>query len=236
MATLALFVVVLDRPLLSYKPGQYVSLGLNDGVDLVQRPYSVVSIDTQLTRVELFVRRLPDGRFSKLLWCLGPGQRLVVGPAKGLFTLDRGDLRPRIMVGTGTGIAPLLAMLESLAADPDPTPSVLIHGASYADELVHRERAEGWIASGLSLDYRPTVSRPQEHRNSDWFGRTGRADDQLRALLDERRLLRAGGSIAYLCGNPEMVLSCATLLRGSGFAAADVRVELFHAPTAISAA
>ncbi len=229
-ATLAVFVVVLDQPLLKFRPGQYVSLGIADGAQLVQRPYSIVSVSQAGTRLELFIRRLPDGRFSNLLWRQAPGARLVVGPAKGLFTLDLDDRRPRVLIGTGTGVAPLVAMLESVALDSDHVPTVLLQGASFADELVFRDRVAGWVRDGLPLDYRPSVSRPQDGRNWGWAGRTGRVEALLETLLDEWRWLRAGGSTAYLCGNPDMVTSCSALLRSAGFAPHDIRVELFHAP------
>jgi phenol hydroxylase P5 protein len=229
-ATLGVFVVVVDDPVTALRAGQYVSLGIQAANELVQRPYSVVSCTQSGSRLEFFVRRLPDGRFSNLLWSLPVGDRIYVGPPKGLFTLDPDDRRPRLMVGTGTGVAPLVAMLDQANQARDLVPTVLIHGASFADELTFGERIGSWISHGLPLDYRPTVSRPAESRNGGWNGRTGRVDRQLNALLDDWRWLRAGGSVAYLCGSPEMVSDCSQALVSAGFSAADIRVELFHAP------
>ena len=58
------------------------------GEKLVQRPYSVVSLDEPTNRLELFIRRVPDGELTSLLWVLGVGVRVRIGPAKGLFVLD----------------------------------------------------------------------------------------------------------------------------------------------------
>jgi len=230
--TLGVFTVVTDRPIVGFRPGQYVSLGVVDGGELVQRPYSIVSLGEGGTRLEFFVRRLPDGRFSNLLWRQVPGARLLVGPLKGLFTLDAQDRRPRVLIGTGTGLAPLLAMLEAAATAGDHTPTVLVHGASFHAELAYGERIAAFAANGLTLDYRPTVSRPQEKRNAGWGGRTGRAEAQLAQLLEEWRWLRAGGSVAYLCGNPDMVAACRAVLIEAGFGERDIRFELFHQPVA----
>ncbi len=231
-ATLGVFVVVLDNPLVDFKPGQYVSLGVAVGLELVQRPYSIVSLANGGKRLEFFVRRLPDGRFSNLLWATAPGTRLHVGPLKGLFMLDTEDTRPRILVGTGTGVAPLLAMLDAAAERGDRVPNVLIYGTSYHYELAYRERVAMWISGGLKLDFRPTVSRPNDDRNLGWSGRTGRADAELGRLLDEWRWLKAGGSVAYLCGNPDMVAACTQTLARAGFSEHDIRTELFHPPAA----
>ena len=225
---MAEFVVVLDAPLAAYRSGQYVSLGVEHGGELVQRPYSIVSVGMSGTRVELLVRRLPDGRLSNLLWALAPGARLRVGPPRGLFVLDAHDARPRLMVGTGTGVAPLLAMLADSAARRDAAPNVLIHGVSYWVELAYGERIAGWAAAGLPIDYRPTVSRPHERRNSGWCGPVGRAETRLEELLADSPAARNG--VAYLCGNPDMIEACRRVLLAAGVAAADIRAEQFHAP------
>ena len=229
--TLGIFVVVLDAPLAKFEPGQYVSLGVfDDAAGLVQRPYSIVSLDAGGKRLELFIRRLPDGRLSNLLWRQSLGARLRVGPPRGLFSLDAADQRPRLLVGTGTGVAPLLAMLDALAVERDRTPSIFVHGASFHAELAYRERIVGWLARGLDLDYRPTVSRPHDERNAGWRGLVGRAEAQVERLLTESPALARGGSVAYLCGNPDMIAAVSVVLGEAGFAEQDIRVEQFHPP------
>jgi propane monooxygenase reductase subunit len=232
--TLAVFVVVLDAPLGAYSPGQYVSIGVESGGALVQRPYSVVALDRGGTRLELFIRRLPDGRLSNLLWALPLGARLHVGPARGLFVMDvmdaLGGARPRLLIGTGTGLAPLLAMLADAAARHDGAPHYLIHGVSYHAELAYGDRIAAWMAGGLPLVYLPTVSRPHERRNAGWSGPTGRAETVVERLLGEKPALTGG--TAYLCGNPDMIDSCRRVLIAAGVAPPDIRAEQFHAPSA----
>ncbi|MDL2334829.1 MAG: FAD-binding oxidoreductase [Chloroflexota bacterium] len=226
--TLGVFAVVLDAPLGAYKPGQYVSLGMENAGELVQRPYSIVSLDRTGTRVELFIRRLPDGRLSNILWALSLGARVRVGPARGLFVLDRDDARPRLLIGTGTGLAPLLAMLDDACARADTTPNVLIHGVSWFAELAYASRIRDWQAGSVPIDYRPTVSRPDERRNSGWDGPVGRAEAQVeRLLLDHPALVDAP---AYLCGNPDMIDACRRALLAAGVAPTDIHAEQFHAP------
>ena len=132
------------------------------------------------------------------------------------------------MVGTGTGLAPLLAMLADSDGRRNATPNVLIHGVSYYAELAYGERLAQWAANGVPIDYRPTVSRPHERRNETWTGPVGRAEAQLARLLEESADARGG--VAYLCGNPDMIDACRVVLAGAGFAPADIRVEQFHAP------
>jgi len=226
--SMAVFGIVLDQPMIGFKPGQYVSLGvLRDGA-LLQRPYSIVAISADGFRVELFIRRVPDGALSPLLWTLEPGTRVRIGPPKGLFVLDPADPRPRVFVGTGTGLAPLLAMLGDLSARGDLAPNVLIHGVSYGTELAYAERIDTWLSSGLDLWYIPAVSRPGDVRNAEWTGTTGRADAVLGRVLEADPSL--AGGVAYMCGNPSMIEACSAVLQGAGMAMGDIRSERFHTP------
>lgn len=226
--SLADFHLELDAPLVAFLPGQYVSVGVIEGADVVQRPYSIVSLDASRRRIELFVRRIPGGSLSSRFWDLLAGARVRVGPARGMFTAVPTDRR-RLFVATGTGLAPFLAMLEASFAAGDQVPTTLIHGASYADELAYSDRLAGWVAGGLALDYWPTVSRSADPRNRNWFGLTGRADAQLARALEEGGQA-LGETRAYLCGNPAMVGTSRRQLIAAGLPAAEIRTELFHPP------
>ena len=228
--TLCAFTFALDSALGEFKPGQYVSLGVAESGGLTQRPYSIVSVDDSGRWLELFIRRVRDGALSGRLWPLAVGSRVRVGPARGLFALDPADQRERLLIGTGTGLAPLLAMLESMALRGDTTRAVLIHGVSYQDELAFGERVQGWVEGGLPIDYLPAVSRPDDPRNASWPGLVGRADAILGRVLAEWPSTRGG--VAYMCGNPDMVEACSKVLADAGFVDSDIRAEKFHAPPA----
>jgi ferredoxin-NADP reductase len=222
-ATAGLFTLELDERLDGYRAGQYVALGIDLDGRLLQRPYSIVALAGR--RLELLIRRVEGGALSPRLWDLRRGSRVRVGPPRGLFMLGAGDER-RLLVGAGTGIAPLLAMLDASARAGDGVPATLIHGVSYASELIFSRRIDGWRAAGLELDYRPTVSRSTDPANRAWAGRLGRAETQLQAVL-------AGGDLdrkaltAYLCGNPPMVDACTGVLKQAGLPEAAIRVERF---------
>jgi ferredoxin-NADP reductase len=226
--SMAVFGIVLDSPAAGFKPGQYVSMGVIDEGTLLQRAYSVVGLSADGYRIELFIRKVPDGALSPRLWQLTPGARVKVGPPKGLFVLDAADSRPRLFIGTGTGLAPLLAMLAALADDGDQSPNVLIHGVSHQTELAYREAIGRWVSDGLDLWYVPSVSRPDDQLNAGWKGATGRADAVAGRVLESDSTLARG--VAYMCGNPSMIESCSTVLRAAGMADADIRSEKFHTP------
>jgi len=224
--SLAIFSVVLDEPLSGFRPGQYVSVGVFADGAFVQRPYSVVTLRGDGDRVELFIRRLATGAMTTLLWGLTPGSRIRLGPPRGLFVLDALDARPRLFIGTGTGLAPLLAMLDALVTHGDQSPNVLIHGVSYQGEFGYAARIGGWVNAGLDLWYVPTVSRPDDALNSAWSGTAGRADAVLAQVLEADPSL--AGGVAYMCGNSNMIEACRETLLNAGLRREDVRAEQFH--------
>jgi ferredoxin--NADP+ reductase len=205
------------------EPGQYLSLGLAVDGRLVQRPYSTATPAGVHEELEFLVRHVAGGTFTSLLWNLAVGDRLRLGPPKGLFTLIPGDRRTHLLIATGTGLAPFVGMVETLLLEPAPPRAVVVHGVAHVAELAYRERFERWQADGL-LRYVPSISRPGEPSNAGWTGRTGRVD----ALLDDvcaAHDLAPGNAVAYLCGNPGMIAAGELILSGRGLPPDAIRSE-----------
>ncbi len=176
---------------------------------------------------------MPGGSLTPSLWRLRPGDRLRVGPPKGLFTLEAGDPRRHVFLSTGTGIAPFLSMIGSLLGRPPASaddrdvggPPIVIHGVATAPELAHRDRLERLAQDG-AIVYLPAVSRPSDPANAGWRGGTGRLD----ALIDgiaERCSIRPGATVAYLCGNPAMIAAVEPRLAALGMPADAIRSEQY---------
>jgi ferredoxin/flavodoxin---NADP+ reductase len=219
-------VVVPDSAVLAFEPGQYFSLGLQIEGKLVLRPYSTASPRGQTGSLEFLVRRVPGGAFTPSLWEVGAGDRIWIGPPKGLFTLKRDDPRTHLFVSSGTGIAPFMSMLTDVveAAPPladarhggSPIRAVVAHGVSYAPEFAYRRRLEELAALNPRFRYVPTVSRPDDPSNADWMGRSGRVEAILARTCGEL-MLDPANTVAYLCGNPDMVERSREVLSSLGF-------------------
>ena len=215
-----------DAGMAPFAAGQYLALGLRVDDRLVQRPYSTASDPAIAEAHEFLVRQVPAGVLTPRLWELPAGARVRLGPPRGAFTLVDGDPRAHLFVATGTGLAPFLAMLHTLARRPDPPRTILVHGAARVDDLVCREEIAAVTARGLPLTYVPTVSRPDDPANRGWSGRTGRAEAILGDVLRSAGIPPDGIS-AYLCGNPGMVAAAELELLAHGVGAADVHAEKY---------
>jgi len=227
--SLAYFWVRFDGDPTPFEPGQYMTIGVFVDGKIVQRPYSVASAPGNAgdTGYEFYLRLVQGGTFTPLIWGLPVGHRMrMIGP-KGKFVLEPDDDRTHIFISSGTGNAPFVAMMRQLLLDGRPRDVVFLNGVSYADELGYRELLEGWQASGgYPVRYIPTVSRPTDPRNADWMGRSGRVETILDPVLDELGLTPAD-SIAYICGNPDMILTAEATLLARGYPEAQVHKELY---------
>ena len=212
-----------------FESGQYMTIGVMVDGRIIQRPYSVASPPAVIGTdgYEFYVRLVHGGTFTPLLWELpiGHGMRMI-GP-KGKFMLQPDDDRTHIFISSGTGNAPFVAMMRQLLLDGRPRKVVFLSGVSYATELGYRDVLEDWERSGrYPVRYLPTVSRPADPRNAGWTGRTGRVESILGGVLDELALTPAD-SIAYVCGNPDMILSAEATLLERGYPEEQVHKELY---------
>ena len=126
------FELRLNRPKgFDFQAGQYVTLHVGG----TTREYSLADAP-QARHLTILVRRIPGGRVTGFLDQAPAGADIPFDGPDGHFTF-RGARRPVVMVATGTGIAPLAAMIRAGAR-----PDVLLHGVRTADELYYREEIQ----------------------------------------------------------------------------------------------
>ena len=215
---------------LVFKPGQYATLGIEDGTRVVERPYSIVSSPAE-EEIEFFFELVPHGGLTPALHAFQVGDAVLMRrQAKGLFVLDVKSGRKRhYMVSTVTGVAPYVSMVRTLARQADAGETVdhelvLLQSASRSWELAYGEELEALARRFNWLRYIPTVSRPWE--DPSWKGEVGRAEDVLRKHLDGDGLVPAD-TTAYLCGHPEMIANAKGILQRRGFPKESIHEELY---------
>jgi ferredoxin-NADP reductase len=226
--SLGFFWVSYDGEPLEFEPGQYLTIGVESNGKLIQRPYSVASSPREKDDgYEFYVRLVNGGLFTPLLWRLEEGHGMSMRGPKGKFILEPEDNRQHVFISSGTGIAPFISMMKTLLHDGDPRPAIILHGASYEFDLGYREMLLAWEIDGTyPLTYVPSVSRHTAPENVAWAGRTGRVELIVPQVYDELGLT-ADNSIAYICGNPDMINAVDLLLHERGFPEEQIKKELY---------
>jgi len=191
----------------AYRPGQYLNVLMDDGSI---RSFSMASAPRN-GLVDFHIRRLEGGCFTvQMLARLQAGDTLDVELPHGSFILHPEDDRPILMVATGTGLAPIKAMLESLMDNPDCPPVSLYWGTRTAADLYLHDDIPGWGERLYDFRYVPVLSRPDD----SWSGRRGHVQTHVVADFDDLSDLAI-----YLCGSPAMIADAksAFIARGASF-------------------
>jgi ferredoxin-NADP reductase len=202
----------LDLPMwMPHLPGQHYDVRLTapDGYQ-AQRSYSIASSPLDEGEIELTVDRLADGEVSPYLHdIVEEGDQIEVrGPFASYFVW-RGE-SPVLLVGGGSGVVPLMAILRHRRRTMPELPMKLVYSVRTAEDVIYEDE--------LGDEARLTFTREPP---DGWGGHTGRIDAQL--------IAEAGfeSGIAFVCGSNGFVESASSLLLENGFAPERIRTERF---------
>jgi phenol/toluene 2-monooxygenase (NADH) P5/A5 len=193
----------LDKEM-AFNPGQYVSIEV-PGTG-VTRTYSMASPPDEPSRIELQIRRTPGGIGTDgwVFKTLTQGDTVRLAGPFGRFFLREARHEPAILIGGGTGLAPLKSMVRHVLERGQPHRMYLYQGARTQADLYDVEYFRGLQDKHPDqFTYRPCLSDEQ------WDGPMGRVTDVVDADFETCRK-----HTAYLCGPPPMVeAALKTLMR-----------------------
>jgi propane monooxygenase reductase component len=176
----------------SFLPGQYVDIWIpgTDEPGEARRSFSMANLPGD-GRIELIVKRYPGGRFSSLLdGGIAAGDELRFTGPSGAFHL-RDTARPILMVAGGSGMAPILSLLRTLAVERSDRTVRFFYGARTERDLFYAELI-GELGEGLAdFDYVPVLS------DTDRFVHEAAGE-----FLESGAM---GDPEIYMCGPPPMI-------------------------------
>jgi ferredoxin/flavodoxin---NADP+ reductase len=206
-----LFTLTIRAPQVKhFEPGQFLQLGFDLEDGHLHRPYSVASPHGEL--LEFFIVRVDEGKLTPRLWTLQPGDSIDVSEkAAGSFTLGHAPKASTLwLIGTGTGLAPYIAMLRTETPWREYQKIVLVHGVRYGRDLAYQaEMAQYMGRNEGQFNYVPVVSR--EPCSEGLSGRITTCIEN--GSLEQRAGAQFSKDCAILlCGNPDMLDDCESLL------------------------
>ena len=205
-----------------HRAGQHVDVRLTaeDGYH-AQRSYSIASAPEDESLV-LTVERLEDGEVSPYLVDeLRTGDKLELrGPIGGYFAWDASVGGPLLLVGGGSGIVPLMAILRHRAASGSDAEVRLLASWRTAEDIIYSAELEqlGGL-DGVEIAHTLTRASPES-----WKGRTGRIDQ---AMLADVGWRPEAGALSFVCGPTGLVEAVASGLVALGHGAERIRTERF---------
>ncbi|MCB1745703.1 MAG: 2Fe-2S iron-sulfur cluster binding domain-containing protein [Gammaproteobacteria bacterium] len=212
----------LDRPL-HFDAGQYVQLAVPEVFGARAYSLAIPPHADGCGEIALFIRHVPGGAFTDLLFDgrLDDVELRVHGPS-GNFWL-RESRAPMLCVAGGSGLAPLLSLLEDAAARDVGRPCVVLFGARTQADLYAQDAiaavGERWNGA---FSFVPVLS--DEPASSDWAGARGLVTAHIAASFTA---FTAPDAEAYLCGPPPMIDAAEPVLRELGIAAENTHCDRF---------
>lgn len=182
--------------------GQYIEVLLKDGK---RRSYSMANPPHEATALELHVRHLPGGLFTDHVFGAGTTQMKereilrLEGP-HGSFYLREDSTLPIILLASGTGFAPIKAIVQHMAHQQIKRPVTLYWGGRRPVDLYMHALAQSWAETLPDFKYVPVISDALPEDN--WTGRTGFVH---RAVMEDYPDM--SGYQVYACGAPIVVNS-----------------------------
>lgn len=204
-----------EKPRFDYVAGQFVMVEVPKGDKMAKKPYSIASPPHWPNKIELCIKKVEGGYVSNYFFELKEGYVMPMEGPLGVFKLKDPLPDHLLFVATGTGVAPLRAMIHTLLHEGTSKKVTLILGIRYENEILFDEEFKALAAEHANFEYIPTISRPK-----DWKGETGYVQEQIK-----KRYPNPSGRVIYACGLVPMINSLLKDLGELGYPREVIRFE-----------
>lgn len=197
---------------ISFRSGQFVILRIPPYGSIrfaTFRPFSLASSPAQSDQIELEIRRVTGGIGTTYIFDhLQPGESLsLMGPYGDFWLRESGN--ELVFIAGGTGMAPMLSILEDMVDNKTARKTTFFFGARAKADLFHLDRMRNLQDRFPEFRFIPALSSPAP--DDQWHGETGLITEVI-----ERHVKSVANVDAYLCGSPAMINACVSLLTAKG--------------------
>jgi ferredoxin-NADP reductase len=207
-----------------HRAGQHLDVRLTaeDGYQ-AERSYSIASAPGE--PLAITVERLEDGEVSPYLVDeVHEGDRFELrGPIGGYFVWEPDDPLPLLLVGGGSGVVPLMAMIRHREAAGGTAPTRLLYSSRTLEDVIYREELDELAARMDGVEVFHTLTRSQPE---GWTGYGRRIDAE---ILREVAWPAADGPQVFVCGSTRFVDAAADGLIALGYEPRSIKTERFGA-------
>ncbi|POP51698.1 2Fe-2S iron-sulfur cluster-binding protein [Zhongshania marina] len=214
--------ILLDRPIW-FDAGQYVQLEVEEGLAARSYSFALPPAEDGCREIELFIRQVPGGEFTGMLFDGKlDGKSVKVHGPSGNFWLRDGK-GPIICVGGGSGLAPIVSLLEQAAKSPLGRPCIMLFGARTQEDLYCLERIEEIAAKwDGAFTFVPVLSNEPE--GSGWTGHTGFVNTVIEQVAAQHL---SNETQVYLCGPPPMIDAVTDTVLKLGIVSENIHADKF---------
>jgi len=224
--TVKSFMLTPDKPF-AFRAGQHVDIRLTapDGYQ-AQRSYSIASAPETFPIIELAIERLDDGEVSPFFHEVAAiGDEIEIrGPIGGHFIWQASDPGPILLVGGGSGVAPLMSMLRHRAASGAKTLMTLLFSVRHWEDVIFREELLELDDRGDGFNLVFALTRENTRRETDYPRRIDMP--MMREVLAR---LPSPPVHTFVCGSNPFVETASEAIIAAGIAPPSIRTERYGA-------
>jgi ferredoxin-NADP reductase len=218
------YLLALPEPM-PFRAGQHVDIRLTapDGYQ-ARRSYSIASPPETSGAIELVVERLDNGEVSPFFHDVAVVGDVIElrGPIGGHFIWSTPSGGPLILVGSGSGVVPLMSMIRHRAAQRSTVPTLLLFSAKTWDDVIFRDELLAMSAANDGFELILTLTRDGVHRAGDYSRRVDAA-----MMRDVLARTASHPRYVFVCGSNPFVESASQGLIDAGVAAGLIRTERY---------
>jgi len=209
--------IVFRKPTKDYLPGQFIGIEIEDNqLESGFRSYSILDGKEKNTLV-IYVKKVEGGRGSTYLHSLSKGDTMNILYPLGYFGFQKNLPKHLVFIATGTGIVPILSLLEHVPQHFVGS-CTLYFGVRSENDIFCLERIKNLMINNSYFNYILTLSRPTE----GWAGEKGRVTEILK-----KEVIPTDAQF-YICGAGQMISDVKDILRGNGVLSSQIFYEDFN--------
>ena len=206
---------------IEFKPGQFVMIKVNDGQRDWYRSFSIANHpeDSGENIIRLVIKLLPQGLASEYMKNKKVGDQIEITDARGLMTFKSQEKENVYMCATGTGLIPLLSMLEHALPNSLKAKTYnLLWGNRYKVDIFWLERLTALKNNFTNFNFQITLSKPVGY----WDGAKGYVTD-----IIKNTDVNNNTDHFYLCGLPQMIDDAILILNEKGISKENIFQEKY---------
>jgi propane monooxygenase reductase subunit len=213
---------ILSDESLKFWAGQYVDITVPGSG--VTRSFSMANPPSQAKMLEFIIKIYPGGAFSTLLKeTLKKNDPLEIKGPYGTCLRQENRIGTMLLIGGGSGMAPLLSILTDLVESGEQRPVRFFYGARTRSDLFMQDRIAELGSHLDDFSFIPALSGPGVE--PDWVGETGFVHDVVDRFLKRESV--QGEADAYACGPPPMIDAVLPVLQMNGVESENIHVDKF---------
>ena len=208
---------------ISFTAGQFVQLlcpQYKGSREEVYRAYSIASDPMQTNRIDLIIRRVPNGICTT--WCfdyLKEGDPVMLNGPYGDFRLSESDA-PMVFIAGGSGMAPFVSILSQMRNTGSKRSVKYFYGGNTMKDLCMADPMKAFEDALEDFEFIPVVANPEE--DTGWTGQIGLVTEAV-----QRTYTDLSGHEGYLCGSPGMINAAAKVFLERGMPEENIYYDKF---------